>query len=336
MKACVYAAPGKVELREVPMPPLKDEQIRIKVAYCAICATDAHVVNDGLFGTPEGSILGHEVSGVVCELGPNTEASGLKVGDRVVGSPIRNCGCCDQCRKGNPQYCTTYADIVFEGMAEYKVYSQKNLYKIPDTLSLRKAALVEPLTCVMRGMDLAAIKQGQTVCISGAGGVGLLMLQAVRYKGAAKITVIEPVAEKRKLALRLGADYVIDPFSDDILECSAKITNGMGYDVVIEVSGVPATTQTCLDILGKCGTVVYFAVYPVDYEMPLNLFKLYQKEARIQTVYTHPLIFPRSVEFANAIDLDSVIGAEFPLEQCAEAFAAFALKKYPKVLICCE
>ncbi|GHU67090.1 butanediol dehydrogenase [Clostridia bacterium] len=336
MKACVYASPGKVELRNIPEEPIERGKIRIKVAYCAICATDAHVVKRGLWDAPLGIVLGHEVSGIVVEMGPDAGGSGLKIGDRVIGSPLRNCGLCEQCRRGRPQYCNAYSDMVFGGMAEYKVYDQKNLYKIPDYLALRDASLIEPLTCVMRAMDLSNIQQGDAVCLSGCGGIGLLMLQAIKAKGASRITVIEPVAEKHELARELGAEFVIDPKTESVAERAFEITSGLGYDVVIEASGAPVAAPVCIDIAGKCGTVVYFAVYPTDFEMPVNLYDLYSKELRIQTVYTHPLIYPRAVDFASEINLDRVIGIEFPLEECVKAFEAFDTKKYPKVVLRCS
>lgn len=335
MKACVYANPGEVELRNIPKEPLQRGTVRIKVAYCAICATDAHVVDHGLFDAPLGIVLGHEVSGIVEELGQDTEISGLKVGDRVVGSPLRNCGKCIQCRSGRQQYCTSFSDMVFGGMAECKVYDQKNLYKIPDELPLKEACLVEPLTCVMRAMDLANIKQGNKVCLSGLGGIGLLMLQAIKRKGASRITVIEPVANKRKIARELGADYAIDPTSESIFDCAMKITDGLGFDTVIEASGSTQAAPVCTKIAGKCATVVYFAVYPTDYEMPLNLFECYTKELRLQTVYTHTELFPRAVDFATTINLERVIGKVFPLDECKKAFEAFRSKAYPKVLLQC-
>lgn len=335
MKACVYSNPGEVELRELPQEPLKNGEIRVKVAYCAICATDAHVVDHDLFTLPKGIVMGHEVSGIVAELGPGTESSGFRVGDRVAGSPLRNCGQCEMCRTGRPQYCNAYSDFVFGGMAEYKVYNQKNLYKLPNTLPLKNACLVEPLTCVMRAMDLSGIKQGDRVCLSGLGGIGLLMLQAIKRKGATCVTVIEPVESKRNLAMELGAEYGIDPMTDSIYDRAMEITNGLGFDVVVEASGSPKATSVCTKIAGKCGTVVYFAVYPTDYEMPLNLFECYTKELRIQTVYTHTELFPRAVEFAKELDLDRVIGKVFPLEDCVAAFEAFRTKAYPKVVLQC-
>lgn len=336
MKACVYSEKDKVALVDVPYEPLKNEEVRVKVSYCAICATDEHVVKHGLFNAPTGIVLGHEVAGTVVELGPNTEKSGLKVGDRVVGTPLRNCGQCYYCKTNRPMYCTAYSDMVFGGMAEYKTYLSNCLFKIPDELPMKKAALVEPLTCVMRGMDLANIRQGDSVCLSGLGGIGLLMLQAIKYKGAGKIVVSDPVKEKREIALKLGADVAIDPVHEDIVARSEEITDCKGYNVVVECSGSPVAAPKCIDIAAKCGTVVYFAVYPTDYEMPLNLFNCYCKELRIQTVYTHTDIVPRAIEFINRLELEDIIGAQFSLDRCEEAFAAFATKKYPKVLIRCS
>ncbi len=336
MKACVYAGNTRVELRDVPFEDLKTGEVRVKVAYCAICATDAHVVDDGLFGLPTGIVMGHEVSGVISELGPGTELSGFKVGDRIIGSPLRNCGQCEMCRSGRQMYCTSYQDFVFGGMAEYKVYNMKNVYKIPDKLSIRDACLVEPLTCVMRAMEHANIHQGDKVCLSGLGGIGLLMLQAIKMRGASRVTVIEPVASKREIAKKLGAEYEIDPMTENTYERAMEITDGMGFDIVVECSGARSAAPVCIDIAGKCGKVVYFAVYPEDFELPVNLFKLYGKELSLHTVYNHTELFPKGVEFATELDLNSVIGAEFPLDQCEEAFAAFRTKKYPKVIVKCS
>ena len=233
-------------------------------------------------------------------------------------------------------YCSGYSDFVFGGMAEYKVYSKNCLFKIPDSLPLRNAALVEPLTCVMRAMDLANIRQGDDVCLSGLGGIGLLMLQAIKFKGAGRIAVIEPIKEKRELALKLGADYAIDPVHESVTDRAMTITDGYGFNVIVECSGARSAAPVCIDIAAKCGTVVYFAVYPTDYEMPLNLFNCYCKELRIQTVYSHTEIVPRAINFISKLALNDIIGAEFPLEKCSEAFDAFATKKYPKVLIKCS
>lgn len=233
-------------------------------------------------------------------------------------------------------YCNAYSDFVFGGMAEYKDYTQNCLFKIPDELPSRKASLVEPLTCVMRAMDLAEIRQGDFVCLSGLGGIGLLMLQAIKLRGAGKIAVIEPIKEKRETALKLGADYAIDPSTESVVAAANRITDGKGFNVVVECSGARAAAPVCIDIAAKCGTVVYFAVYPTDYEMPLNLFDCYCKELRIQTVYTHTEIMPRAINLISKLELDDIIGAEFPLERSEEAFEAFATKKYPKVLIKCS
>lgn len=336
MKVCVYEEQGKVGLRDYPVEPLKPHEVRVKVAYCSICGTDVHVVNLNMFNPAPGTILGHEVSGVVVELGPETEGSGLKVGDRVIGSPLRNCGYCEQCRRNRPQYCTSYSDMVFAGMAEYKIYNQKNVYKIPDSLSLRNACLVEPITCIMRGMDLADIKQGQTVLLSGCGGMGLMMLQAIKMKGAARITVSDPLTEKYPLAKKLGAEYFIDPVNENMYERAMEITDGLGYDVVVECSGAKSAAGGILNVMGKCGKAIYFAVYPEDFNLPVNLFDLYSKEGSIHTVYCHTEMYPRAIDFCTEIDLDSIIGAEFPLTECVDAFAAFATKKYPKVILRCN
>lgn len=339
MKAAVYADKNKVEIRDVPIGAVGVDQVKIKVEFCAMCATDVHVVTQGLYGLPYGMILGHEASGIVVEIGQDVLDSGLKIGDRVAACPLKFCGKCKYCKKGLVMHCEKGFDIAsqpFACMAEYRIYSPEQLFKIPDNVSFEEAALIEPLTCAVRAMDLAQICLGNTVAISGAGGIGLLLLQLIKLQGGTRITVIEPVEAKRKLALELGADFAIDPLNEDIIEESMKITDDLGFDFVFEASGAPKAAPPCLKIVGKFGCVVYFAVYPMDYEIPINLYDLYGKEARIQTVFTSPYIFPRSVELASKVNLKKIIGAIYSLDNIVEAFDAFHQSKHPKILIKCS
>jgi len=339
MKGVVYLGEGKVALKpdiEIPVPG--PNQILIKVAYAALCATDIHGM-EGLIGMPTkgpDSAIGHECSGVVVALGSEAEGKGFEIGDKVVGDPGMYCHYCDACKEGKK--CTTKHNRGNGVMAEYKVYNLDSCHKIPNDFPLRRAALVEPTTCVLRAIDLAQVKMGQTAVLSGAGGIGMLLLRAIKKAGLARITVIEPVEDKWPIIRELGADFIINPKTQNVQEECAKISDGKGYDYVFEASGVPVAAPLCLDIMGYGGKVIYFAVYPSEYELPLNLNLLYKKEGSVYTVFVHPTNFPRAVRFVQEDDsaIDKIIGLELPLDRAVEAFDAFHTSKYSKILLKCN
>ncbi len=333
MKSVYFADKDKIEVRSVDIPQVKAGQVKIKVAYAALCATDVHMVTMGVLGAKPGIPLGHEASGTIVEIGPDTEKYGYQTGDKVVVAPIAVCGKCPMCKKGMPQYCQNATPVA--AFSEYIVTDISAVYKIPDDADLKKYALVEPSVCTIRAMDLANIKHGDTVAVSGIGGIGSILLNMVILAGATKITAIDPVPEKRQLALELGASHVIDPFHEDMAQRMSEITGGEGFDHVFEVSGAPSAANVCLDLVAHCGKVTYFAVFPPAYEMNLNLYQLYMKEASIQTVFTSHYIFPRAINLIERVQTEKIIGKILPLEEAVEAFELFHQSKYPKILLEC-
>lgn len=324
-----------VQPREFDMPVPKKGQVLLKIAYCAMCATDVHRLEGTIGEADKNTIIGHECSGVVVEIGPDTEHMGFCVGDRVVVDPNRYCHYCSACKKDHKCTEMTVKTRGHGCFAEYAVCDVESCHKIPDSLSLRRAVLTEPLTSVMRAMDLAAIKQGQQVLLSGAGGIGMILLWAIKHAGGSNITVIEPVEEKWDLCKKLGAVTCINPFKENIYERCMELTGGEGFDHVFEVSGARSAAPVCLDVLAFGGCATYFAVYATDYELPVNLNRLYTKEGRIQTVFTHRTNFPRAVNFLSTCDdvVEEIIGFEGKFMEMDKAFEAFYTSKYSKVII---
>jgi threonine dehydrogenase-like Zn-dependent dehydrogenase len=304
------------------------------VAYAALCATDVHQVTMGVMGAKPPAPLGHEASGTIVEMGEEAVKAGYKIGDKVTMFPVSHCGQCEWCKKGMTQYCINSKPT--GAFAEYVVTDVKTIYKLPDDADLKSYAIVEPTNCCLRAMDLAPIRHGATVCVAGVGGIGSIMLNQVLLSGAARITVIEPVAEKRQMALDMGAEYVIDPFNEDTVARAMEITEGVGFDYVFEMSGSPKAAETPLKILARCGTAIYFAVFPPTYEMPLNLHELYMKEGRIQTVFTTTTIMPRSIKMIKRMQTDKIIQKIMPLSEAVESFDVFKTSKYPKILLDCS
>ena len=334
MKQLWFVEKGKVDLLEVDIPEVKANQVRIKIAYAALCATDVHQVTMGVLGAAPPMALGHEASGIIEEVSPEASRAGFQEGDKVALFPVTSCGNCEWCKKGMTQYCINAQTT--GAFAEYVVTDISAVFKLPKDADLKKYALVEPTNCTLRAMDLAPIKHGSTVAIAGIGGIGSIMLNQTLLSGASKITAIDPILEKRQLALSMGAAHVIDPFQEDVVKTAMEITDGVGFDTVFEMSGSPKAAGTPLEILANCGTAVYFAVFPPEFSMPLNLYDLYMKEGRIQTVFTTTQIMHRSINIIERMQTDKIIGKIMPLSEAVESFEVFHQSIYPKILLECS
>lgn len=340
MRAIAYTKPGIV-LLDVSEPALTgDHEVKIKISHCSICGTDAHFYAghmDGLLAMlPPDRIpfrLGHEATGVVAELGKSATAKGLKVGDRVTYYFKHYCGNCYQCRNGQEQFCANPRDIM-NAMSDYIVVDEQQVYKLPDNVSMQEGCMAEPVSVCLHGIDMANIKPGARVAISGGGGVGLVLLQLANIAGAAELTLIEPVREKRDLALKMGAKHVIDPSTQNTKEEADRITGGLGFDSVIESSGSPKACQPAFDILANSGTLIFFALYGMEYAYPIHMWSAFSKEATIRFVYQSPYVWPRTMALLERLDLKDMTDTVFPAEQCTEGFEAQLTGKYPKVLFC--
>ncbi len=327
---------GRIGVVDFPEQPLGPEDVRIRVAYAAICGSDPHLA-EGFFGTDVPIGLGHELSGVVEALGARATRNGLRVGDRVAGNFLRFCGTCRPCQEGKQQFCENIQEYNRPGMAETVTWHESQVYRLPDDVSLLKGCLLEPTSVAVRIADKTHIKVGDRVAICGGGPIGQLALQVLKMHGATSLTLIEPIADRREMALRHGAEHVIDPVAEDQQARADEITGGRGYDVVVDASGSPRAVRGLLDIAAKGGTVVYGAMYPETFEMPLNLSDyLYLKELTLTGVFVSPYAFPRALQILPHLDVDELTRAVFPLESAVEAFEAHVSGEHPKVVIRCN
>ncbi|MDY6827386.1 MAG: alcohol dehydrogenase catalytic domain-containing protein [Bacillota bacterium] len=335
MKSIRYTRPG-YGLYDVPEPQIENaDDVKIKVAYASICGSDVHTIRGDMdeyfnFTPGEPNPLGHEASGVVVELGPEANVKGLNVGDKVAYYYNVYCGKCYFCRNGQEQFCLNVKNNG-TAMSEFMVLREQQVFKLPDDTDLARGCLVEPVSVCLHGIDMCHIRVGNKVAISGGGGIGLILLQLARLSGASKLTLIEPVAEKRELAMKLGSDYTIDPVQQDVVEEAMKITDHLGYDVVIESSGVPAACQPAYDILSRGGVLEFFAIY-ANYKFPLDLMDLWDREATICGVFQSPYMFLRAIATLNRLDLDQFVKHIYKPEDCVEAFEAQMTGKPVKVM----
>ncbi len=335
MKAAVMRGIGNIKMEDYPDPEMGPNLIKVKIAYCGLCGTDPENL-EGRFGLvpPEAykqpRVLGHEASGTIAEVGKNIK--GFKVGQRVAMNFRSSCGACYYCRNKMEHFCRrgTGASGSF---AEYAVYPESAVYVLPDDVSLEIGALLEPVSIAVHTIDIANIRPGGTVAISGGGPIGLLCLEVALKAGAARALVSEPIAEKRALAKKLGADVVVDPFNENLEEIGKKLTEGRGFDTVIEASGNVKAAKQAITLADNCGTIVWAAVYPKDEEIGVPAFYMYAKELTIRSVFVSPYCFPRAFNLLPKLELKPLITDIVPLKDIRKAFELHKKGKSIKILV---
>lgn len=337
MKSAVFYGKHDMRVEESPMPKVGAEDVLIQVKACGICGTDVHIYegDKGAAEVTPPTILGHEFSGVVAEVG--SAVTNVKVGDRVCIDPNCYCGKCDFCRNGIAHYCTDmigYGTTVNGGFAEYCSVNQRQVYKLGNHTTFEQGAMTEPVACCLHGMDMCNIHPGSSVVIIGGGMIGLLMLQLARLAGAARTALLEPVASKREVAKKLGADICIDPIHEDVK--AALAAAGMTWvNTVIECVGRTSTIEQAIDIVGNKGTVMMFGLTKPDDTISLKPFEVFQKEIELKASYINPYTQKRALELIDSgrLDVSSMVYAVESLDNLAEILAKPELRANGKYII---
>jgi (R,R)-butanediol dehydrogenase/meso-butanediol dehydrogenase/diacetyl reductase len=254
MPAAVYQGEHTISVVDVPVPPTGPDQVLLEISHCGICGTDLHMMMED-WGTP-GAIGGHEYSGVVAAVGSSVQ--GWAVGDRAVGGPSPGCGECRLCQAGHTHLCTgraTRFNMVSGAYAAYKVVDADALFRVPDGLELRTAALTEPVAVARRGVQRAGVKPGDRVLVTGAGPIGLLTVAVLVAGGITDITVSEPNAKRRRLAEQVGASITISP---EQLDCPASPMELVAapYHYAFECSGRAEAMEAGLANLDRAGMLI--------------------------------------------------------------------------------
>ncbi len=321
MKRAVWLG-DKFEIQESPLPKIEDNQLLLSIAYAGICASDIHCMEEQL-EPPTG--LGHEFSAVVEKAGK--DVTDFKKGDRVVAHPEAYCGECFFCRQAMESLCENKISIIEDtsrgSFQEYVAVERRQVYHIPDDISLKEAALVEPAAVAVHVGDISGIKTGQKVLIIGGGVVGLLTLQIVKLQGAGKIIVSEPEKSRRDLALELGADIAVDPLEDDLDKIVKENTDGRGVDVCLEAVGLPATIEEGFKHIRAGGRLVLVGLPSENSKVELNPHRINMQELDITGSYFSPYSFQRAIDLLPRLSLSSMITHCFNLEDTGKAFKTY-------------
>lgn len=337
MKAAVFYGKHDLRIEDIDIPKAKNDEVVVKVMACGICGTDIHIYegDEGAAATPSGTVLGHEFAGIVTEIGKNVQ--NINVGDRVCIDPNKLCGSCYYCKSAIGHFCENIIGIgttVNGGFEQYCTVPQSQIYKIPDTTSFEEAAMSEPVSCCMHGIDLCDIKTDDTVAVIGCGMIGLIMLQLAKRAGAAKIVAIEPDKEKLILAKELGAQILINPIEEDAKTVLEQ--NGINrVTKVIECVGRTNTMEQAIGLAGKKSIVMFFGLTAPDDTISVKPFEIFKKEIEIKASYINPYTQQRAVEMIGEkrIDVKSMIYEVADLKRLPEILADKELRRKGKFII---
>jgi L-iditol 2-dehydrogenase len=312
VRSGVWLGEDRFEIQEYPEPQPGPGQARVAVEVCGVCLTDVHSV-DGAFGElvpPQ--VLGHEYAGRVEAIGP--DVTDLQVGTHVV--------------------C-----VGSGGFTEQIVLPTSRIFRLPDGVPVELAALVEPLTACVAAVQGARIPFGGSVLITGAGPMGLILLQLVRRGGGARVFVSEPDASRRQLAVRLGAETAIDPVQASVPEAIKELTDGVGAAIAFETAGLAAPLVQCLEAVRDHGEVVIVGVNSATARLDLDLYRYHPRNLTLRWSwgpgdyldFAHAI--PAVLPWLGQLALQELISHHFDLAQLGEAFEVARARQGLKVLV---
>jgi len=333
MKQAIIFKKGELRVEERKIPPLSRGKVLIKVCFCGLCATDVSIL-EGKFPREFPYFPGHECTGIVEKVGEGVTT--LKKGDRVVCIPMANpCGRCIFCREGKDQFCVNRTKQELGGFAEYLAAEEKKIYPLPEDITLELGTLVEPLSIAIHAIDLADIRAGDSVLIIGGGAIGLLLLELVLVSGTKMVILSEPDEKRRNLARKLGADVVVNPNRENLLEIIKSCTQNLGVDVAFEAVGRAETCEQAIELVKKGGKVIFVGVVPPEKQIKLKPFEVFSKELVIKGVGINFHTYNRAINLIKRLNLEPLTTHKFDLIDIHKAIECFKKREGIKILIRC-
>ena len=331
----IISSPDVVEVVTEAVPEIGPDEALVSMLVSGVCGSDTHAMHGHHPAMKLPYYPGHEVVGIVEAVGDNV--TGLAVGTRVTPEPTLPCGHCKMCRTNRENVCENleFFGCGFRegGMADLFTVRADRLHVVPDDLSDLAAALIEPLATPVHAVRLAGDIRDKTVVILGAGTIALLVLATAKYRGARKIVMTDVLESKRDLALKLGADAVVDAADPEV---AALVTAELGEsaDFVFDCVSIQPTFDSAVDMIGKGGTIVIVGIPQKPILVPMAT--LQDRQNRIQGAATYI-----AEDYADAIEIirsggvsvDDMISSTYPMSEAQDAFMASAGGREVKVII---
>lgn len=327
-KAAFMEGLDKMVIKEIPVPEVGTKEVLVSLEYVGICGSDVHYFHHGNCGAykvdlSKDFMLGHECAGTVVKVGEGVTS--LKEGDRVALEPGITCGKCEFCKTGRYNLCP---DVVFLATPpvqgcyeEYIAFPEDMCFKLPENMSTKEGALIEPLSVGFHAANQGNVGTGDSVIILGAGCIGLVTLLACKAHGAGTVIVADLVDARLEKAKELGADYVINSGKVDVFAEIDKITEGKGADKVFETAGSPVTIAQTPFFVKRGGTITLVGLAAQE-EINYNFAQIMDKEAEIKSVFRYRNIYPKAIASvaSGAIDVKGIVTHEYDLDHIQEAF----------------
>ncbi|WP_329298985.1 zinc-dependent alcohol dehydrogenase family protein [Streptomyces sp. NBC_00659] len=327
MKAAVIESVGRAVVAEVPDPTPGSREVVVEVAACGLCGTDLHILQ-GEFAPKLPIVPGHEFAGEV--VGVGTRVTELAVGDRVAVDPSLYCHECRYCRTGHNNLCERWAAIgvtTAGGAAQYATAPVANCVKLPEHVATQDAALIEPLSCAVRGYDVLRSRLGAHVLVYGSGTMGLMMLELAKRTGAASVDVVDVNPDRLATARLLGVSASAAN--------ADELDRPQGWDVVVDATGNAAAIQDGLDRVAKAGTFLQFGVADYAARVTIDPYRVYNQEITITGSMAVLHSFERAAELfaAGVLDPSVLISDRLPLTSYPEALEQFASGVGRKIVV---
>ena len=323
----------KAVVGSYPEPRItRDDEIKVRVHYCSINSDDYAMYTDQIKSRLKSNGILSEFSGVIAALGEQSRLAGFSEGDPVSATLYYPCGTCPMCRRNRPDLCI---EMNWQpALNEYIVLNSRTAVHLPKQLPLRHGVLFWLAARCMQGVERLNIQPGDTVLIHGAGNVGLMMLQMVLSRMPRLVVVSDPIPDNRVLALQFGAHVVWNPYHDSIAAETLRLTNGFGFDHIVDAAGSLEIMPYTVNLLSRGGKLLLFSNYPPGNTLSLDLADIYWKEYTITSAYNITYApYTANADFMLHLNLEPLIGVEYPIEEINEAFHAYATHRYQKILI---
>ncbi|MFD4507066.1 alcohol dehydrogenase catalytic domain-containing protein [Streptomyces sp. NPDC058457] len=328
MKALVYDGPGKIEYRDHPMPTLTENtDLLMRVTHTTICGTDSHIIKGGVPTVKPGTVLGHEATGVVEEVG--SSVTNVRPGDRILAVCVSACGYCRFCTTGMYGQCVNggwaLGHTIDGVQAEYAriPFARNSVYKIPEALTDEQVLFLTDIlaTGYEVGVLNGQVRPGDTVVIVGAGPVGLSATVTARLFSPRNIVVVERTPARREMALKLGATHAVG--EDEVRDLVGKLTDGYGADVTIEAVGFPDAFELAAGLVRSGGRIANIGVH--EGPATLHLEQLWSKQVTITTGIPSGLTIPQLMNSiaTGALDATRLISHRLPLAETMRGYDVF-------------